>query len=585
MARPKRRPARQLAMPSLAVIAAVLVPACALLGGRGAAQDLQPAAVLAAGMSARSEADRRGAAGRKGPLPGQTPRFVHRRRAGRMILPAIMGLAAGLLPIAPVSGKRAVTFEERFDAAFSSPRPAVRSALAGAKAPCCTGSPPGRTDQRGPQTARAASKSAEGAKPGAGKPEPDKAVYGPPAPGGQAAAPVQSRPWGPGELIAIASQTHPDVMSARARVRSAEAGVAASRAEFLPAPQGSFDLSGGMSSASIGVGVPIYAGGRLDGGLEHAKALRLAADAGVAEARQQLGFSVVEAFYQWAVAVRSEQVKQRELSRLQERRGLIQRRIAAGASALSDDELVVSRIRQTQGDLAGYRANAASALAILSQLTGGVLTGGQLDLASQVPFLPDCNLLVSHGVIGAPGVTKAERQVDAARAAERTTRGGLLPTVSARVAYTRTRYAPPDSAADRNDLRAYLSVSVAPGAGLGTLARARSAAADVDSAVETLGSLRRSLTARIEGQCAAREAAVALQGELGDARASTERVYESYSRLFVAGKRSWLDVINAAREVSSVDLALVQSEERVRAVTWTLLLLAGDAVPQAEPEK
>lgn len=488
---------------------------------------------------------------------------------------ALAGLMAPLL-VAPAAGRSGASFEEAFDAAFrpdQGPTVVARLGEAGTRGGKPVGGAPARTAERAT------------AAPGVQAPRQGAVVYGPPAPDAAPAAVVRNGLLGPRELMLIAGESHPDVMSARAKSRSAEATISAARAEYLPAPQGALDLSGGMSSASVGVGVPLYAGGRLDATLERARALRQAADAGVGQARQQLGFSVIDAFSQWSVAVRSEVVKRRELERLNERLGLIQRRIAAGASALSDEQLVWSRIRQAQGDLAGYRANAVAALAVLSQLTGRVLKDEQLDQSSALPLLSDCNLLLSRGIIGSPGVVRAEREVDAARATVRATRASLLPTISGRVAYTRTRYAPPDSASDRNDLRAYLSVSVAPGAGFGVMARTRAAEADVDAAIETLGSIRRSLTARIEGQCAARNAAVALREQLAAARNATEGVYESYTRLFVAGKRSWLDVINAAREVSSTDLALVQSEERIRATTWQLLLLAGDDALVAEPEQ
>lgn len=487
-----------------------------------------------------------------------------------------------LLGAGPVQGEAGQTIEQQFDVVLpaATMARAARAGTATEAGAVRMVSATGPSQRAGGQ-ARLADQDAGPSSP----PSPPRPLYGPPAPDLPGDMPANGRSWGPRELIALAGAGHPDVMAAKAKVRAADGGVAAARAEYLPAPQGSLDLSSGLSSASIGVGVPIYSGGRLDALLAQARAMRQAADAGVDRAREQLALSVVDSYAQWAVAVRSERVKQRELERLNERLGLIRRRIAAGASALSDEELVASRIRQAHGELAGYRANAVGALAVLSQLTGTSLSDDMLDQASPLPFLPDCGLLVSQGVTGAPAVVQAERQVDASRASVRATRAGLFPTLSAKLAYTRTRYAPPNSAADRNDFRGYLSVSVAPGAGLGTFARTRSAQADVDAAIETLGSVRRTLTARIEGQCASRAAAMALQGELVGARDSTERVYQSYTRLFVAGKRSWLDVINAAREASSVDLALVQSEERVRAITWTLLLLSGDASALAEPER
>jgi adhesin transport system outer membrane protein len=53
-------------------------------------------------------------------------------------------------------------------------------------------------------------------------------------------------------------------------------------------------------------------------------------------------------------------------------------------------------------------------------------------------------------------------------------------------------------------------------------------------------------------------------------------VLASYERLFVAGKRSWLEVMNAAREVSDSELALADIEAQMIAGRYRLALYAAE---------
>jgi adhesin transport system outer membrane protein len=397
----------------------------------------------------------------------------------------------------------------------------------------------------------------------------------------QAKVPVAlgQSPAGLAVLIPLAIETHPSVSAARAGVRAGDSAVSAAQAQYYPTPEANVDLGGDRSYTSVGLSVPVWSGGRLGAGVSYARAERDVALAGVALSRSEIAFRTVEAFQAWAVAVHSVRIKQAELRRLNDRFGLIKRRIAAGASGAADGELVESRVLQAEGELAGYQANERAALAVLAQLLGVSVQSRNLDLAEPVPALPTCGVLVSRAMTDAPAIVRGESLVKVANADSQLKRTRVFPTVSGKLAYNRVRgYGPP-----QDDVRAFVSVSMAPGAGLGSFAEMDAANAQVDAALESVSAQRRDLAGRIEGQCETLEAARALQQRLVAARASAERVYQSYNRLFIAGKRSWLDVMNAAREVTGVELALAQAEERIRATTWNLILLTGQTTPAGLP--
>jgi adhesin transport system outer membrane protein len=59
----------------------------------------------------------------------------------------------------------------------------------------------------------------------------------------------------------------------------------------------------------------------------------------------------------------------------------------------------------------------------------------------------------------------------------------------------------------------------------------------------------------------------------------------SYERQFLAGRKSWLDVMNAARELAQTETQLADLVSTQVLVTWRLVLNTGgvDAIAKASP--
>ena len=67
-----------------------------------------------------------------------------------------------------------------------------------------------------------------------------------------------------------------------------------------------------------------------------------------------------------------------------------------------------------------------------------------------------------------------------------------------------------------------------------------------------------------------------------DASDTASRVSASYMRQFIAGRRSWLDVMNALREAVTAQLSQVDSELSVMSAASRLMLRSGRWRPQFE---
>jgi adhesin transport system outer membrane protein len=109
-----------------------------------------------------------------------------------------------------------------------------------------------------------------------------------------------------------------------------------------------------------------------------------------------------------------------------------------------------------------------------------------------------------------------------------------------------------------------------------------SAVAQVDAQVAKTQSLRESaeaarrdlverITIEYEDYLSGQSRQQSLQGVL----AASRDVLASYDRLFVAGKRGWLDVVNAARELTLIEVANADLSAQQVGTRYRLRLLAG----------
>ena len=56
-----------------------------------------------------------------------------------------------------------------------------------------------------------------------------------------------------------------------------------------------------------------------------------------------------------------------------------------------------------------------------------------------------------------------------------------------------------------------------------------------------------------------------------------QAVFDSYARQYVAGRKGWIDVLNAVREISQSQFALADAEALLRSSGLRLWLLTGEA--------
>ena len=394
---------------------------------------------------------------------------------------------------------------------------------------------------------------------------------------GDSAQPVQTgSEYGLDSLIDLTIRNHPSVVSRRAEHLAAQAEVDVARQGFYPTPSAQVQQGRGNQGMVLALQQPLWTGGRLQAGLNAADAHARSTDVGVTEIQLALALRVTSAYEAWLQANSRQAVLQRSISQLELYVERINRRIQGGASAAVDRELVIARLTQSQSDLAIAGSAERNALVQLSQLSGRDLRAGQLMPASAIENVAPQNLARLHDAALArdPALRRLDLDIETTQFETEQRRAALWPSVSLRAENQRSAAASGQPGV--RDNRIFLVMEYTPGAGLSAGSQIEASRARTQGLRATREAARRDLLERVAIDHENYQTGLTRQRDLQRTLAASSEVLASYDRLFVAGKRGWLDVLNAARELTQVELAAADIAPQLIGNRYRLHLLAGE---------
>lgn len=396
-------------------------------------------------------------------------------------------------------------------------------------------------------------------------------AYGPASP--DAPASVLEVPVGIPESLnraaAIAAQTHPLVGAVEAEGQALEAELRGARwrrfpnltVEVLAVTKGNSLIDSNGIAANLVLEQPIWAGGRIDAEIDQARANLAAGQNRVGEAERDIILEVTSAYYDYVLAVARANVLVQSLHQHRKLLDSINRRVEREVSPLIDYTLGRSRTAQVELDLASVRELQERARARLLELTGGVDVGPVLPTVGVDDMLPPEGLALSEALACSPTLATLTHLVDVAEAQKRATRGRILPQLLFQLSQN-----------ENTGARAAIVFRAQTGNGLSQLAALDSTNARIQRALAEFGDAERHLRERLRREYILSRTA-RQRIEFGVLAADTsEEIIASYRRQFIAGRRSWLDVMNAVREAANARLS--EEGARVAAAASTARILA-----------
>jgi outer membrane protein, adhesin transport system len=384
-------------------------------------------------------------------------------------------------------------------------------------------------------------------------------------------------------LIAEVLASHPAAQSQRALVDSAQAGVGGARWQFFPTPSATVETARTRDSDRLYQGdhrvmtlrlqQPVWTGGRLTAGLEKAEATLSASENASEDSRQQLALRVVQAYGDWLGAHLKILAGEKNLATHGRLRDQVSRRIEEGAAAQSDLTLAVARYQSVVADVEAAIAQREVALARLGQLLGRVVSGNVMAQSASAPraFSANPRELVEKAMAANPSLEKARAQARLQAAVVDERRADLAPEVYVRLERQVGNYnfanGPPEN-------RLFLGINTRFGAGLSSVTGIAAARAQHLSAQAEIEVQSRALSEQVLADHALAIAAEQRLRALGASLEAAKEVALSYDRQYLSGRKSWLDVMNAARELVQTESQMAELFATQVVVTWRLAIVS-----------
>ena len=381
------------------------------------------------------------------------------------------------------------------------------------------------------------------------------------------AASAQAQPvWNFGQLMQATLANHPLVLGKR----SAQAAAQAERegAQWQRYPSFSLEASTQSGGASLlRIDQPLWSGGRINAGIDAAGYRADAASAALAEARQELSLKVIAASTE---ALRQQARQQHAISGVKEHEkllGMIERRVAQEVSPLADQRLAAARLYASANELSVSTQALNNALAQLAQLAGQPVTAivdpGLSDAVAPSSF----EAALAQTLAYSPTLRRLAFEEETAQAEIAIKRSAYLPQLVLRLENS--------SGEQRSAQRAMLVLLAQPGAGLSAKSGTDAAVARREAARLAREAAERELRERVTLDWNEWLAIRLRLGNATQARAMSAEVADSYARQYAAGRKTWIDVLNAVREATQSELAADDAWGQMLATSLRLRALSG----------
>jgi adhesin transport system outer membrane protein len=384
-------------------------------------------------------------------------------------------------------------------------------------------------------------------------------------------------------LILDAVRDNPAVSAAATESKAAAMDSKAAKAEWLPSLSARSEVRKIGGTGVLQLDQPIWTFGRIGANIRQADANLAATYAVTDQTKYDIALRTVSAWESYASASLQTEAITAYIRELGDFNSMMARRVAQGVSARIELELVRSRLEQAQVELDGAETTRKLAIARLAQLTGEPFDDAQrvdtthvdrlLERAEEFDDLSATQLVDASNDY--PSVRAAEHKAVAAEEASKSARASRYPSIYLRG----VREFGPGRIEANNGVALGLQYNLSASQ---SIYGWRSYAARAEGAKLKIEGERRLITESLQTEMQTLMGARSRAKSLAAARVGAEAVKQSYARQFIAGRKSWLEVLNALRESELNEVSIRAAHVNTIASYYRLLFLMG-MLPWQQP--
>lgn len=381
-----------------------------------------------------------------------------------------------------------------------------------------------------------------------------------------------AQPWGFEQTLQTALDNHPAVQGKAASAAAARSDREGAEWQRFPTPSiqastgDSIDGNFQESTAVLALQQPLWAGGRISAGIHAAEHREEAAEAAVYEARQEIALKVIAAYGEALRQQERLKYASKSVQKHEEMVGLIDRRVDQEVSAPVDRNFAQSRLFQAQNELSEIQQSLKNSLTQLSQLTGQRVAA-VAPLPMQKGFVPpSLEMALGEAKRYSPMLKRLAFEEEAAGEDIRSSRSALMPQVNLRLE---------QSVGETEDSRAMVVLQAQPGAGFSALSGINSAKAKQKAAKLNREAALLEVEERLTLDWNEWSEAQLRRKNAVEVSAMSTGVSESYARQYTAGRKSWIEVLNAVREAAQADFTAADADAQATMAALRIRMRTG----------
>jgi len=359
--------------------------------------------------------------------------------------------------------------------------------------------------------------------------------------------------------LKLATSKHPSVTAKLEELKSLGYDINSAEAGRYPSLSVQAQtMSNDQSQVVARLQQPLWAGGRIDGGIDLAEMKLRAAQATFLQVRRQLMEDTAVTYAELLGARQRLRTAELNVSEHEKLLGLISRRQAGSIASEADVRLARSRLTQAQTQQEQLRGSLDKALGDLLALTQAPLEG-LLAVEDELLKLPDPGQIMAAAEANSPLVQQRLIEVNVARIQADLRTADMMPTLYAQLErdiVTADKYGtlPPDTR-----IGVALTGTV-EGVGFAGFGRIKAATALVEAARKDVETARNDVRRRTRALISDRNMYLRVMEGNNLLVAATQETLDSFMRQYDAGRKSWVDVLNAQKELADARQAMEQTK-------------------------
>jgi len=383
------------------------------------------------------------------------------------------------------------------------------------------------------------------------------------------------------DLIVQAVSNYPSVKSRKILLDASRTDLLASKLKFLPTfsitaaesnvSNSSTNASSANSYNTLTLSLPLYSGGATIAGYQKAQSQLTSADYALRETKDDVAKKVIISYSEWYKAYLKLKIldqTDKDYLRLLE---LITHRYDSGVSSKSEVDLAKSRINQNKVEIKAQRQATLNAISTLGQLVGeGRLDVGTLD--KSIPFyadLPLREIVLNYVLDNNPTIKRLESDTLAADADAKIARAQSLP----QLVFQAQQQSGNPYVTNAPGISSYgLVLQYSTDSGFASIATSQSAFKRAQSTLETVETTKREVIQMLHNEYNDYEYTRSKLIDLEEVDNLGIGLSESYSRQYLAGKKSWMDVMNIIREKTQNKAVLADAQANLIASSWKIFI-------------